>query len=241
MFNFFRLSLNLFKYYYNYTTQIYLIISMIPKMVLATENQNKSSQLGDIIEEGNYIITSKQSNKAIEVANYGGDNGDLIQQWTYGGSTHQQWVIQKNRSGFYKIVSKISGKVIQVKNSSLDDEVEIEQNDYLGEDNQLWYFEKDSEGYYEIKSKQSGKCLDVSGMSTDNGVKLQIWSDCNGNNQKWKIEKSGEIDEVNSEYTLDINNEELGLSLLVNGTADAVTTTNISKVEDEYFVTHLVY
>lgn len=170
-----------------------------------------------------------------------GDNGDLIQQRTYGGSTHQQWVIQKNRSGFYKIVSKISGKVIQVKNSSLDDEVEIEQNDYLGEDNQLWYFEKDSEGYYEIKSKQSGKCLDVSGMSTDNGVKLQIWSDCNGNNQKWKIEKSGEIDEVNSEYTLDINNEELGLSLLVNGTADAVTTTNISKVEDEYFVTHLVY
>ena len=166
-----------------------IIVSIIPKMAFAVEGKTNNNSIGDEISEGNYIITSSLSNKAIEVANYGANNGDLIQQWTYGGGMQQQWMIQDNGDGFYKIVSKISGKVIEVKNSSSENGTKIVQNDYSGEDNQLWYFEKDKEGCYKIKSKLSDKCLDIEGISNGDGAKLQIWSDVNGDNQRWKLTK----------------------------------------------------
>ena len=49
-----------------------IIVSIIPKIAFAKEDGMNSNQLGDITAEGNYIITSKQSNKAIEVANLWG-------------------------------------------------------------------------------------------------------------------------------------------------------------------------
>lgn len=166
---------------------IVMIVTSIPVKALAVESGTSSNSIDTTIAEGNYIITSKQSGKAIEVANYGQNNGDLIQQWAYGGATQQQWVFESVGNGFFKIKSKISGKVIQVKDSSSDDGASIEQWDSSGTNTQLWYFEKDSEGYYKIKSKDSGKCLDISGISTDDGAKIQLWSDVEGDNQKWEL------------------------------------------------------
>lgn len=163
---------------------ITVFITMLPiKSVFAKADDNIN------VPDGEYVITSKLSNKSIEVANYGKNIGDLIQQWTYGGALQQQWILQKVTNEYFKIVSKISSKVIEVKDSDTYDGSIIQQNDYLGTDNQLWYFEKDSNGYFEIKSKQSKKCLDIKDYCRDDGAKLQLYTDNDGDNQKWKLTK----------------------------------------------------
>ena len=274
-------------------------------------------QSDDIISGGEYKLTSKRSNKAMEVENDSSDSGALIEQWDNDSARNQSWILKEVEAGYYTITSKNSGKVVDVRNRDTDDGTTIYQWDYLTQDNQLWYFEKDSEGYYKIKSKQSGKCLDISGMSTDNGAKIQLWSDVDGDNQKWTITKEkdktltgfkpnidikpdddtdedgiinskeleygtsissidtdGDLltdyeeiytyktnplskdsdndglddlsevklglnplskDEVKPEYSLAVNNTSLGVSLLVNGSAKAVSTTNVDKVDDQYF------
>ena len=58
---------------------IVMIVTSIPVKALAVESGTSSNSIDTTIAEGNYIITSKQSGKAIEVANYGQNNGDLIQ------------------------------------------------------------------------------------------------------------------------------------------------------------------
>lgn len=167
-----------------YLLMITIVMTMIPiTEVLAGTNDN------NIILEGEYVVISKLSNKSIEIANYGSNVGDLIQQWTYGGASQQQWSFEKVDNEYYKIVSKISSKVIEVKDSLTYDGAEIQQNDFSGADNQLWYFEKDSNGYIKIKSKQSEKCIDIKDYSSDDGAKLQLWTDNDGDNQKWKLIK----------------------------------------------------
>ena len=56
------------------------IFMLIPTKVFAIESGTSSSTKDNTVLAGTYVITSKQSNKVIEVANYGKDNGDLIQQ-----------------------------------------------------------------------------------------------------------------------------------------------------------------
>ena len=55
------------------------IFMLIPTKVFAIESGTSSSIKDNTVLAGTYVITSKQSNKVIEVANYGKDNGDLIQ------------------------------------------------------------------------------------------------------------------------------------------------------------------
>lgn len=58
---------------------IVFIFMLIPTKVFAVESGTSSNTKDNAILAGNYVITSKQSNKVIEVANYGKNNGDLIQ------------------------------------------------------------------------------------------------------------------------------------------------------------------
>lgn len=117
-------------------------MSFIPYKANAYEVKSNRNNEKSLIEDGTYIISSKRSGKSIEVANYGKSDGDMIQQWTYGGAEHQQWKIISVDCGYYKIVSNISGKVVQVKDSSKENVAIIDQGEYKGNDNQLWYFEK---------------------------------------------------------------------------------------------------
>ena len=275
------------------------------------------------ISSGNtYKITSKQSNKSLEITKGLTDNGVRLQQWDYNDEDYQKWVFEHVKGDYYKIVNKKSNKVIDVKDLATNNGTMIHQWDYVGKDNQLWRFEKDKDGYYKIKSLQSGKCLDIVAISSENGAKIQLWDDVDGDNQKWQLkcvdiveppyeeelgkypegytldsnkdededgikngdettygtdpynrdsdyDKVSDYDEifvyntdplkadtdgdgsddyteiqlgldplvpniVENEYTKNINRDDLGVSLDVNGSAKAVSTAYVDKVSDDY-------
>jgi len=160
---------------------------------LQLEQLQKVPEVSDFLKQsGDEIIyctiTSKRTNKVIEVPGRNKNNGAVLQQWDYAGSDNQKWSFQKVDDTYYKIVNKAMGKVADVTDAATSNGTRVHQWDYVGKDNQLWSLKDCGDGYYEIVSKQSGKCLDIVGISSNNGAQIQIWSDANGDNQKWKID-----------------------------------------------------
>ena len=65
-------------------------VILLPANVFAADETDNSG----IISGKIYVIISKNSGKAMEVANFGTQNGDKIQQWDYGNGASQQWIIE---------------------------------------------------------------------------------------------------------------------------------------------------
>ena len=220
-------------------------VILLPTNAFAADETDNSG----IISGKTYVITSKNSGKAMEVANFGTQNGDKIQQWDYGNGTSQQWIIEQAYGKYYKIISKNSSKVVDVKDMSTENGATIHQWDYVNGDNQLWYFEKTDDGYFKIKSKQSNKCIDIAAISSDNGALMQLWEDVNGDNQKWNIKDITDDLKTNTNCTYKILNKSSNKALQVasasseNGALieqwDENNTKNqswkIENVSDKYF------
>lgn len=65
-------------------------VILLPANVFAADETDNSG----IISGKTYVITSKNSGKVMEVANFGTQNGNKIQQWDYGNGASQQWIIE---------------------------------------------------------------------------------------------------------------------------------------------------
>lgn len=81
------------------------------------DNQKWKIQNVDTVkEDSEYVITSVNSNKVLDVENNSDENGALIQQYEYNGNNNQIWYIRYIDDKYFYIESKNSGKVIDVKN-----------------------------------------------------------------------------------------------------------------------------
>lgn len=143
------------------------------------------------IPDGTYKIVSEASGKVVDVdANFIGNDGAIVQQWTWNGTSNQQWAFAYLGNGAYRITSAASGKVLDVDaNLIAADGTKIQQWTWNGTDNQQWVLSPTGNGTYIITSKQSGKVLDVDANFIGNdGAKIQQWSWLNGSNQRWFIQ-----------------------------------------------------
>ena len=81
------------------------------------DNQKWKIQNVDTVkEDSEYVITSVNSNKVLDVENNSDENGALIQQYEYNENNNQIWYIRYIDDKYFYIESKNSGKVIDVKN-----------------------------------------------------------------------------------------------------------------------------
>ena len=71
--------------------------------------QYKFTHLGN----GLYSIIAINSNKALDIKDFGKDNGAGVQQWTYYGDKNQQYIVKPTGDGYWKIIAANSGKILQ--------------------------------------------------------------------------------------------------------------------------------
>lgn len=153
----------------------------------SSNNQTPSYSSGSSFKSGQlYVISSKNSGKALDVARGSRDNGANVLQYRYNGNANQKWYIERKSNGYYVIKSCASGKVLDVSGVSRDNGANVQQWEYLGGANQEWSIENVN-GYYKIINRNSGKALDVSGKSTADNANVLQWSYNGGNNQLWSI------------------------------------------------------
>jgi hypothetical protein len=180
--------------------------------ILATDIVNKTakSKIGKPptpieppLEDGDYVITVKHSNKCLSIVDGSTSNGANVIQKTYGGCDDQKWHLRHlGYYGYYEISGTHSGKCLEVANSRTEDGVNVRQNEWEGTDNQKWYLEPVSgeAGHYAIKNKNSNKCLDVAGASTANDANVDQSEYKNMDNEKWVLQPVDSYPSVIAEY-----------------------------------------
>ena len=140
-----------------------------------------------------YRISSVNSGKALDMAGMSTSNGGQVQQWTYGGTSNQQWKLVDSGSGYVRIVNVNSNKSLDLAQgaSPTANGTLVQQYDWNNNNSQRWLITAESGGSYRITNQASGKVLDVDGVSTQDGALVHQWDWANGNNQKWTFSDLG--------------------------------------------------
>jgi lysophospholipase L1-like esterase len=140
------------------------------------------------LANGTYKIISRSSGLGLDAKDMGTANGTVIQQWTYGGGTNEQWAVTSVGGNQYKIIGVQSGRSLDVTGNSTADGAAIQLFDYKASANQTWTLTATTGGYFTVTSVRSGKVLDVTGNTTTNGTPIQQWHITGGNNQQWAFQ-----------------------------------------------------
>jgi hypothetical protein len=138
-----------------------------------------------------YVIRNAGSSKVLDVSGADCCNGAWIHQWTYDGSSNQEWSIIDVGSGYYKIIARHSGKGLDVESASQSSGAQVHQWTYQGLYNQQWSINDNGNGTFNIAARHSGKVLTVSGTLTSNGslIKQNTFVSTSYQPQQWTIEE----------------------------------------------------
>jgi hypothetical protein len=134
-------------------------------------------------------ITSRASDKCLDVANYGQGRKANIQQWSCAGQNNQLWDIVTVGNGLYAIYSVASGMVLDVEGESRRNGANVQQFRWNSGGNQKWRISRVSGDYYQIINARSGKCLDLANGSDADGANIQQWSCARQRNQQWRLRR----------------------------------------------------
>lgn len=136
-----------------------------------------------------FFIVNKESEKCLDVADWGTGDGQRIQIWSCNGADNQMWHLHRVEENSFHIISKHSGKCLDVSGGVTDDGVHIQQwsiTSWNNGDNQKWSLIDLGDGSYRVKAKISDKCLDVSWETRfEDGGDIIQWHSHEEDNQKW--------------------------------------------------------
>jgi flagellar hook assembly protein FlgD len=134
-----------------------------------------------------YRIINKNSGKALEVADASSAKGTNIQQGTYVGGTHQQWLVTNIKSNYHTLTAQHSGQLVDVTGKRTADGTNIIQWPANGGFNQQWAITHIDSIWFTITARHSAKCLDVANSSTAEGANVHQWTYNGTDNQLWQL------------------------------------------------------
>jgi rhamnogalacturonan endolyase len=144
------------------------------------------------ISEGVYYIKNVNSGLYLDVEDGSSSNGANIQQYSYNGSTAQQFKIVSAGDGYYNILTACSDytQAVDVEGKKADDGTNILTWAAGTGTNQQYKFIEESDGSYGILTRTSSlaSALDVYNVSTSDGANVCQWSYWKGAGQKWYLE-----------------------------------------------------
>ncbi|MFB6846551.1 RICIN domain-containing protein [Streptomyces sp. NPDC056373] len=138
---------------------------------------------------GTYKIAGVQSGKVLDAVGAATANGTKIDQWTYGGGTHQQWKLTRNSAGYYSIIGVGSGKALDIDHATAWPGTQLQLWTPTGSPNQQWQIAPTDNGHYIIESRLDGYRMDVLGNSTSDGGIIDQWPAGGTTNQQWTLAK----------------------------------------------------
>ncbi|PSP95451.1 hypothetical protein BRC91_02040 [Halobacteriales archaeon QS_4_62_28] len=129
------------------------------------------------------------SNKSLDVAGWGEQNGTNIQIWKDYDTDNQRWYINHVGGGKYELApAHATSKVMDAYGWGTDNGTDVRIWDDNDNTNQRWYMEDTGNDRFRISpSHASGKVLDVSGGKRENGTNVQLWDDFGSDNQRWWV------------------------------------------------------
>lgn len=176
----------------------------------------------EVCDDGYYQIKSKQSNKCLDIYGITTNNGARLQLWDDVNGDNQKWSIDKLED---KVLTGLSIEMKVNPDEDTDGDGIINSKE-LNYGTNMYTIDSDKdylsdyEEVYTYNTDPNKSDTDNDGIDDYSEVKLGL--------------NPIQINEVAQDYSLIVNNELLGVSIKVNGSAKAVSTTQVDKSEDEY-------
>ncbi len=92
----------------------------------------------DAQSDGNYVITSRNSGKCLDVNQAGTQNGALVQEWTCNGGLNQRWTLKAAADGSFDLISVNSSRCLDLPNGTATPGTQLQQWDCAESANQHW-------------------------------------------------------------------------------------------------------
>ena len=135
-----------------------------------------------------YVMKSKTSGKAADVAGYSRDPGALVNEWSYLGNINQMWELLDQGNGYWKLMSSYSGHMLDVADTT--NYFTCQQTNDPNSLTQQWKIEKVGD-FYRLSNRQYDMVLEVVDGLTNNGTMIrlaayeegaarQLWNIANG-------------------------------------------------------------
>ncbi|NEE04478.1 rhamnogalacturonan lyase family protein [Phytoactinopolyspora halotolerans] len=158
--------------------------AMVAAMVVVVSS---AAHAADIDTGAWYVLESRHSGKAIEVADASVEDGAEIVQQTRHDAPNQQFRFIDVGDGHYRLMARHSGKVIDVFERSTENGAQVVQWAGNGGPNQQFEALDTDGGYVKLVNRHSGKVLDVWERSTADGARISQYDDTGGANQQWQL------------------------------------------------------
>jgi hypothetical protein len=182
------------------------------------------------VNNGNYRLIAKHSNKHMSVAGWSTTDGAIIEQWDSLNQSNQVFNIQWSPSG-YKILPSYSASVVTVDGYSTSSGGVINQWSDLEQTNQRFSLIDVGGGYYKIVSRSSGKCLAVNNNGIANGDDIVQWEWLNYDNFKWKLQPVAlSAPLANGAYTIRAKHSNKVMSVAGSSSANGATLEQWANV-----------
>jgi hypothetical protein len=141
----------------------------------------------NLINNGTYTITSKESGQVIDVPGQAKAEGTYLNQWASNGGANQQWTLINLGNNYVYLINVSSGLALEVYEASTAEGALIDQWPYDSGTGQIWQVVSKGSGYYSLINKNSGQALDVEGASSSEGASIDQWPNSGTNNQQWSF------------------------------------------------------
>ena len=143
---------------------------------------------GDTGLSGNYYLKNRNSALYMDVVQSGLSDGTNIRQWTYNGSTAQQFNFSHLGSGAYAVRNVNSNKAVDISGVSHNNGANVHQWGYVGGLNQQFVLRKvPGTNYYQMIAMHSGKSIKIAGDSTSSGANIEQWQNDNQASSHWEL------------------------------------------------------
>ncbi|WJS93832.1 RICIN domain-containing protein [Flavobacterium johnsoniae] len=194
------------------------------------------------VSKGIYKIVNRNSGKVIDIAGVSQNNDAAVSQWDDLGGTNQKFQLELTSGGYYKITALHSNKTIGIAGSSTANGALATQRDYANTSNQQWSIVPVSGNYFKMINRLSGKALEIPGSSTTNGAQLgqldsneqttQQWTFVKLDNGQGVLGKPGKAEEVLAVDEVEIQNNEIKITVYPNPTKGLVNVL-VSNPQEE--------
>lgn len=175
-----------------------------------------------------YSIINLASGKGLDISGASTARGTQVQQWGYGGGTHQQFLLTDLGNGYWSITAKNSNLLLDVSGASANDGASVVQWSSTSGANQQWQLKQSTTGAFNIVSRNSAKSLTVA--DSNSGSKLYQQTDTAGGLQRWYLNPvSGTCGNSVSGFASQSGGDGLS-STTGGGTASAQTVTSCSAL-----------
>lgn len=129
----------------------------------------QSSNNGNLIANGNYVISNYQTGLMLDDYQASKSAGNFMDMWPANGASNQVWTVTNLGNNYIYLTNAYSGLVLDVYGGSTSPGAKIDQWYWSNTSNQIWKVVSIGNGNYELISQRSGLALGVPAASSGSG------------------------------------------------------------------------